>query len=477
MVEMQRTWAACVNEDQVVFDDEAKKQLKAIFDDSKTQWLSKLDGTSWNKAAATVNKAASDASRISQLDAECSSGSDAACVALSKEDEAKRRWLAKLDVPSWKRAAEVTTQVSDATAATAALDAQCLAGNDAACDALSAEEAAKKAWLAKLEASKWRPAAHVVKQVILDAAPMDALDAQCSEGDDKACDMLTREEEAKQRWLAKIGEPKTYRRKKSATPSATSYAPAPPTSQIPSTSQEEGNGEAAKKRWLEKLQASKWKKTASVVKEAADHASYVHKLDKECSSGVEEACDTLSSEEDAKKRWLSKLDAKSWRRTQRVVKKVSDASENIAKLEEDCNSGVDTACESISAEEEAKKKWLAKLEAARWGRGGQAKEVVSDAAQMATLDEQCESGHQVSCDLLEQEEEAKKRWLSKMEARRGKSGSAQSKRYASARPKQSSAKYAPAPSRVHAPAPATPYDAAEAARQKYRAKTGKPKYR
>ena len=75
-----------------------------------------------------------------ELTEDCDAGDDVACTALSREEEAKRAWLAKLDAPTVREA--------------------CNTGDDVACTALSREEEAKSAWLAKLdEARVWGPAA------------------------------------------------------------------------------------------------------------------------------------------------------------------------------------------------------------------------------------------------------------------------------------------------------------------------------
>jgi hypothetical protein len=77
---------------------------------------------------------------VGKLQDRCDEGSDAACDALSQEEEAKRAWLAK-------------------QAETDLLQGQCDHGGDAACDALSREEEAKRAWLARLRVPLWGPGA------------------------------------------------------------------------------------------------------------------------------------------------------------------------------------------------------------------------------------------------------------------------------------------------------------------------------
>ena len=77
-------------------------------------------------------------------------------------------------------------QVLDALAEADELHEQCDSGRGEACEALTREEEAKRAWLAK-------------------QTHADKLQAQCETGADAACEELTREEEAKRAWLARHG--------------------------------------------------------------------------------------------------------------------------------------------------------------------------------------------------------------------------------------------------------------------------------
>jgi len=57
------------------------------------------------------------------LEQDCNTGVDAACDVLAREDEAKRAWLAKLDVPAWGAAAKAVTAVAVQVAPGGVLDA------------------------------------------------------------------------------------------------------------------------------------------------------------------------------------------------------------------------------------------------------------------------------------------------------------------------------------------------------------------
>merc|ERR1719238_996434 len=92
------------------------------------------------------------------LEEECYKGDVTACDTLSREEEAKRAWLAKQDVPSWGPGSPAM-----------AVD----------------EDAAKRAWLAKLDVPQWGQQVNAV------------LEEECYKGDETACETLSREEEAK----------------------------------------------------------------------------------------------------------------------------------------------------------------------------------------------------------------------------------------------------------------------------------------
>jgi hypothetical protein len=85
----------------------------------------------------------------------------------------------------------------------AEMSAACDAGDKVACDNLSREEEAKRAWLAKQSTPPWGVAATAHASGASEAPPMAETQAACSAGDMAACDSLSREEEAKRAWLAK----------------------------------------------------------------------------------------------------------------------------------------------------------------------------------------------------------------------------------------------------------------------------------
>merc|ERR1719201_2289519 len=104
------------------------------------------------------------------MNASCDAGYQSACDSLSREDQAKRAWLAKLDVPTWSAAAAAVSAVaSEVTQAQpedeaqkawlARLNTTSSAIHDSAARPMMSEEAAKRAWLASLDAPTWGAAA------------------------------------------------------------------------------------------------------------------------------------------------------------------------------------------------------------------------------------------------------------------------------------------------------------------------------
>ena len=210
---------------------------------AKAAWLSKLDTPSWGTKAGFMNPAPAAAT----------------IAAAPSEDAAKAAWLAKLDTPVWGRAAAPTP---------------------------TNEAAAKAAWLAKLDAPAWgqgrvTPAALYSEPVSdasfsYNAAPVDTTAAVTAEAAAKAAWLAkldtpvwgraaaptpTNEAAAKAAWLAKLDAPAW----------GSSNVPAPagrvvPTRSLPSNyapafmpnSAPVVGAESAKAAWLAKLDAPSW---------------------------------------------------------------------------------------------------------------------------------------------------------------------------------------------------------------------------
>ena len=96
---------------------------KMTEEQAKQAWLAKLDAPVWGQAVAVMTSVVAEATKMAELTEECNAGDSTACDTLSNEEEAKKVWLAKLDVPSWGK---------------------------------MTEEQAKKKWLAKLDAPVWQ---------------------------------------------------------------------------------------------------------------------------------------------------------------------------------------------------------------------------------------------------------------------------------------------------------------------------------
>ena len=115
---------------EVVASDEAS---------AKAAWLSRLDAPTWGAAAQGVSAVVEEAAKMAHLAEECNSGVNTACEMLSAEDQAKKVWLAKLDVPTWAKVSSAVMEVADVAAATVTMN----------------ESDAKAAWLAKLDDGRY----------------------------------------------------------------------------------------------------------------------------------------------------------------------------------------------------------------------------------------------------------------------------------------------------------------------------------
>jgi len=267
-------------------------------DAAKAAWLARLDAPEWGKAAAAMTQAVAEAAEMDALAYACDSGVQQACESLSREDDAKRAWLAKLDVPTWGAAAAAVTAVAaevemapDSSAEEIAkqawlarLDAPAW-GSTASVD--TSEDAAKAAWLARLDAPKWGQAATAMAMVAADASEVQALIEDCDAGDQKACDTLSNEDAAKAAWLSKLDVPSWGAAAAAVSAIASQLQTAAPVSE-----------DAAKTAWLARLDVPAWGSTAGA---APAPAAY-------------DAAPAATSEDAAKAAWLSKLDAPAWGR-------------------------------------------------------------------------------------------------------------------------------------------------------------------
>jgi len=333
----------------VAVEDQSAMSAEEI---AKSQWLAKLDAPVWVKSAVTMAEVASQATQIQALSEACESGVDEACDSLSKEETAKRDWLAKLDVSSWGAAAAAVSAVAsgvvrDLPIEQAPSKAAWLARLDvppwgpspapfeptseleakhdvptwhqaAAPSPTLSEEAAKRAWLGKLDVPSWGAAAATVTAAVAEIEQQDA---------------LTLGEEAKRAWLAKLDAP-TW--SKGSSPAVTAVL-----------SQKISEDEA-KKSWLSKLDAPTWGAAAAAV------------------SAVATTVDDTALDA-AKQAWLERFDSQTWNKAASVMLEVAQQATEMAKLQDACDDGDDVACDHLSQEEEAKRSWLGRLDVPTWG--------------------------------------------------------------------------------------------------------------
>jgi hypothetical protein len=75
-----------------------------------------MDQSTWSQAANTMKSVASEASAAAEMSAgmaeACDRGDYVACDSLTREHEAKLKWLAKLDAPTWGAAAAAVSAIA-----------------------------------------------------------------------------------------------------------------------------------------------------------------------------------------------------------------------------------------------------------------------------------------------------------------------------------------------------------------------------
>merc|ERR1719434_364639 len=119
----------------------------------------------------------------------------------SVEEAAKKAWLARLNATTWKGAvAAVEATANHMVAASDCGDKDALLNTEAL---LREEKAAKKAWLARLDADTWKGAADTINEIAGTMAAIDELSAACESGELEICEGLPSEDKAKKAWLAK----------------------------------------------------------------------------------------------------------------------------------------------------------------------------------------------------------------------------------------------------------------------------------
>ena len=147
--------------------------------------LAEFDARSWGKAAAVVAGASADGMRPEPVVGEGKGEGEAA----------KRAWLARLDAPSWGAVAAAVREVA-ATVVAGPLPEEERPSAGTRATRRSAE-AARKAWLARLDASAWAKAATALSEVAGSSAAISALTDKCQSGDARSCEQLSLEEAAR----------------------------------------------------------------------------------------------------------------------------------------------------------------------------------------------------------------------------------------------------------------------------------------
>ena len=140
-------------------------------------------------------------------------------------------------------------------------------------------------------------------------------------------------------------------------------------------------------------------KAANALNEvAAEAAEMASSSTEDCQSGVDVACDTLSLEDEAKKQWLKSMDV-----------------DGVQAAATELNNIVDKLA-SAPSDEAAKQEWLKQLDtpASTWGAAAKGvSAVVSEANKMVELTDECDAGYDDACEALSMEAQAKKEWLAR----------------------------------------------------------------
>merc|ERR1719217_251924 len=125
---------------------------KMTEEDAKKAWLARLDAPTWGAVAAAV--------------AAVSTESVQGPAEKMTEDDAKKAWLARLDAPTWGKAAKMITEVVQEASDVQQMPEACDAIGKDTCElSLSREEKAKKDWLARLDVTSWGAAAAAVSAI------------------------------------------------------------------------------------------------------------------------------------------------------------------------------------------------------------------------------------------------------------------------------------------------------------------------
>ena len=380
----------------------AQSSPSSLFPDAavRSGWMSQLDPSKWDLAARVMGEvlaeaedvhsstaseqpvakrvftnsyqdrsALSRASRRQTLNERCASGDDEACTVLTAEGHAKRSWVRKIDLPSWRHAVTTVSQVAGATAATAA------------------ETAAKAARRAEAAANTVRRASRA-KPVPAAAMPP-----------------------------APSTRAATRRARRAAAPAA--QPPVAPASQPPARDFVVVDETASKAAWLAMQDTSPSEGVAAAASEVAalneeaKHA-WMQQLDvaaSEAMAGLDAQAQPAQREPTApptdpaaKAAWLAKLDLVASGQADEVLREVTANVELMESLLAQCEAGDDGACEALAREEEAKRAWMAKIDAPAWKQAQiMLREVTANVEEMESLLAQCESGEDAACEVLSQE--------------------------------------------------------------------------
>ena len=350
----------------------------------------------------------------------------------SAEDAAKRAWLARLDTPTWGKAAppgalhESSYGVSAETPSPTSSLAETVPNREDETDR-------QLELLSNLDPTAWARAASVVAHAAAEASKLAALDEACKIGDRTACNMLGSEDVEKIEWYGLLDESSWSAAAAAMTVMASTAM------SLPSASRKD----AAKWHWHAQLRAPTWSRAAAAMAKllqtaGAKHVESLH-LDASTWSAAATAISSIAE--------LVSLDAeppssevpKSPEHAGAVANVPTASADEVASLDATNSDVAEPAPQSTAAEPPHEDEKLfkrvasklplkvdlenasqyappARLDASTWGLAATVvAQIAQEAIRIAGLIESCNSGHPISCEMLANEEEPNRSWMATLD--------------------------------------------------------------
>jgi len=366
-------------------------------EEARKAWLARVDAPTWGKASKSVAPDKADVKDFGMRAPFVIESAASAASLTRSEEEAKQAWLARVDTPTWGKALRSDPpQKADVKD----FDKKAPFVVESVASSTISEQEAKEAWLARVDAPKWgEPSAPDPPQ----EADVKHFSVEARFIDDSLASPRMSEEEAKKAWLARVDAPKWG--KDSASRSRDANVK---------------NEEEAKKAWLARVDASTLGKA---LRSDPPQKADVKELDMKASVTGSVESPTMR-EEEAKNAGLASVDVPTWGNaggadappTMVDVDEMAPSiveSPTIKVVDEMMPSVAESAASPTMSEEEAKKAWLARVDAPTWAKTSASD---SSTAEVKDSDEMAASVAESAESPTISEEEAKKGWLARVDA-------------------------------------------------------------